>query len=90
MRHADARLDCLPDQVRAYAAEFVERLQAHLGTDLVGSVSHPALVCPARGCEFVLYRRAVVAEPTTGRDSSVRSPASWSLRSRMPGCVKLC
>jgi hypothetical protein len=98
-------LDCLPDEVRAYAAELVERLQAHLGADLVGaymvgssalggftpnhsdidiqavcaeplarvrkeqlvgSLAHPALVCPTRGCEFVLYRRAVVAEPTTG------------------------
>lgn len=91
--------------MRAYAVALVERLQAHLGAELlgaylvgsaaqggfapdrsdidiqavcaeplsrvrkeqlVGSLAHPALVCPARGCEFVLYRRAVVAEPTAG------------------------
>jgi hypothetical protein len=29
---------------------------------LVASLAHPALVCPARGCEFVLYSRAAVAD----------------------------
>jgi hypothetical protein len=38
---------------------------------LVGALAHPALLCPARGCEFVLYSRAVV--PTRCRTGPTRS-----------------
>jgi hypothetical protein len=97
----DARLERLPEAVRAYAIAVAERLHGLLDSDLVGvylvgsaalggfaegrsdidiqgvcalplaqrrkeeivdALAHPALVCPARGCECVVYQRAVVAE----------------------------
>jgi Domain of unknown function (DUF4111) len=105
MTRPDDRLAALPDQVRAYVLHLVERLQAHLGADLlgaylvgsaalggfvpgrsdidaqavcaepltrarkerlVGALAHPTLACPTRGCEFVLYSRAAVADPASG------------------------
>jgi hypothetical protein len=33
---------------------------------IVGSLAHPALVCPPEVANFVLYHRAVLAEPTAG------------------------
>jgi hypothetical protein len=102
MTQPDSRLATLPDAVRTYVMQLVERLQAHLGADLLGAylvgsaalggfaadrsdidvqavcarplrrarkaqivavLAHPALACPARGCEFVLYSRAAVADP---------------------------
>jgi Domain of unknown function (DUF4111) len=105
MTQPEDRLATLPDEVRAYVLQLVERLQAQLGADLlgaylvgsaalggfapgrsdidvqavcaeplrqahkeriVGSLAHPTLACPARGCEFVLYSRIAMADPAAG------------------------
>jgi hypothetical protein len=51
--------DCSDIDIQAVCAHTLTLARKQ---EIVDALAHPGLVCPARGCEFVLYQQAVVTE----------------------------